>query len=497
MEEQNRFRPPIVAIMGHVDHGKTTLLDYIRKSNVVGKEEGGITQHLGAYQVVTDNGKKITFLDTPGHAAFEHIRRRGGEVADIVVLVVAANDGVKTQTLEAIEHVRHSNATLIVAINKIDLDDADPEKVKAQLAENGVVVESYGGEVVSVEISAKKGTNVDQLLEMIQLVAEMRELKDERKEKAVVVCLESRIDKAGPVTAILVRKGSIKLGMPIRVGDLKGSVRSLVNDRGERMKEAVPSDPAEMLGVPQAVIPGALFVEENGVLVYTESVQELVVRDVEKMQDLNQSLLFGGAQTGPKYAVVIRADVSGSLEAILANMPLRESVQIIEASVGDVTEQDVERAMQLKGVIYAFKVKVSSRIKRYAEEQNVSVKEFGIIYKLLEEIELDVQNYQKKPEPELVTGKANVVRVFTGSNGVIIGGVRVVEGSLNVNSKVRILRNGEVVGEGSIITAKHLKDDVKKLDKGVEGGVVVKTKDGESFKFLESDVIEQVRIVVA
>lgn len=495
MEEQNRFRPPIVAIMGHVDHGKTTLLDYIRKSNVVGKEEGGITQHLGAYQIVTDNGKKVTFLDTPGHAAFEQIRRRGGEVADIIVLVVAANDGVKPQTLEAIEHVRRSNATLIVAINKIDLDDADPERVKGQLAEHGIVVESYGGEVVSVEMSAKKGTNVGQLLEMIQLVAEMKELEDERQEKAVVVCLESRINKAGPVTAILVRKGSIKLGMPIQVGDLKGSVRSLVNDRGERMKEAVPSDPAEMLGVPQAVIPGALFVEENGVLVYTESVHELVVRDVDKIQDLNQSLLFGGAQSGPKYAVVIRADVSGSLEAILANMPLRESVQIIEASVGEVTEQDVERAMQLKGAIYAFKVKIPSRIKRFSEEKKVLLKEFGVIYKLFEELELDVQNYLKEPETELVTGKANVVRVFEGSNGVIIGGVRVIEGILNVNSKVRIVRNGEVVVEGNITTAKHLKDDVKKLDKGVEGGIVVKTKDGQGFKFQESDVVEQIRIV--
>lgn len=495
MEEQNRFRPPIVAIMGHVDHGKTTLLDYIRKSNVVGKEEGGITQHLGAYQIVTDNGKKVTFLDTPGHAAFEQIRRRGGEVADIIVLVVAANDGVKPQTLEAIEHVRRSNATLIVAINKIDLDDADPERVKGQLAEHGIVVESYGGEVVSVEMSAKKGTNVGQLLEMIQLVAEMKELEDERQEKAVVVCLESRINKAGPVTAILVRKGSIKLGMPIQVGDLKGSVRSLVNDRGERMKEAVPSDPAEMLGVPQAVIPGALFVEENGVLVYTESVHELVVRDVDKIQDLNQSLLFGGAQSGPKYAVVIRADVSGSLEAILANMPLRESVQIIEASVGEVTEQDVERAMQLKGAIYTFKVKIPSRIKRFSEEKKVLLKEFGVIYKLFEELELDVQNYLKEPETELVTGKANVVRVFEGSNGVIIGGVRVIEGILNVNSKVRIVRNGEVVVEGNITTAKHLKDDVKKLDKGVEGGIVVKTKDGQGFKFQESDVVEQIRIV--
>lgn len=492
-----KSRPPVVAIMGHVDHGKTTLLDYLRKSNVVAKEHGGITQHLGAYQVVTGAGRKITFLDTPGHAAFEHIRRRGGEVADIVILVIASDDGVMPQTKEAINHIKRSGAAMIVAFNKIDLPNADVERVKGQLAEEGVLVESYGGEIVSVEISAKQGKNVEALLEMIELVADLKELQDEADASPLLICLESRMGKGGPEISVLVKRGSVKLGTPVQVQDKKGTIRSMTNDRGERVSVAETSAAVEVLGIPQAVTPGSLFIEQDGVLVHTEGLADLVVRDVARMPNSDSGLVFGAQHATKQYPVILRADVSGSLEAILENLPLREQIQILEASVGEVTDHDIERAESAKGAVYSFNVKSSSRVKKLAETKKVALKEYSIIYKLLDEFALDLTTYLEEPEIETITGKGEIIRVFSGSGGVSIGGVRVTEGSLNVNSRVRVVREGTVVAEGTIISAKHLKDDVKRLDKGTEGGIVVQIKQQDKvFVFVDGDIIEQIKTKV-
>lgn len=493
MNQQSEFRPPVVAIMGHVDHGKTTLLDFIRKSNVVAKEHGGITQHLGAYQVTTKDGKRITFLDTPGHAAFEHIRKRGGEVADICILVVAANDGVMPQTKEAIKHIQKSGASMIVAINKIDVPDADPERVKGQLLEEGVMVESYGGDVVSVEISAKQGQNIDQLLEMIQLVSEMRELKNEYTEPLLAVVLESRMDKGGAVMSLLVKKGVLKRGDSVLVGTNKGSVKLMTNDKGERVDAAYPSDSVEVLGITHTVTPGSLFVAQDGQVVHTEGLDALRVRDVASIQAATSGLLFGGQQTR-LFPMIIRADVSNSLEAVLNNLPQRENIQIIEASVGDVTEADVERAEAQKGVVYAFNVRVPSRVLKLADAKGVKVKEYNIIYKFLDELTADLEEFFKEPEKEQVVGKGRVLRVFAGSGGSSIGGTKVEEGTLNVGARVRIVREGDVVAEGTIESAKHLKEDVKRLDKGAEGGIVVETKDKNTFVFAEGDLVEQIRV---
>lgn len=494
MDVQN-MRPPVVAIMGHVDHGKTTLLDFLRKSNVVAKEHGGITQHLGAYQVVTAAGRKITFLDTPGHAAFEHIRRRGGEVADIVILVIASDDGIMPQTREAINHIKRSGAAMIVAFNKIDLPNADVDRIKGQLAEEGIMVESYGGDVVSVEISAKQGKNVDTLLEMIELVADLKELKDESKEPVLLVALESRMDKGGPEVSVLVKRGTLKLGTPVFVNDKKGTIRTMTNDRGARVDAAENSAAVEVLGMPQAVTPGSLFVEKDGVLTHTEGLADLVVRDVARMPSMDSGLIFGAQNAVKQFPVIIRADVSGSLEAILENLPSRDLIQIVEASVGEVSDRDVERAEAIRASIYSFNVKTPSRAKKLSDSKKVPLKEYSIIYKLLDEFAVDLTTFLEEPETETVVGKGDIIRVFSGSNGVTIGGVKVIEGSLNVNSRVRIVRGGSVVAEGTIISAKHLKDDVKRLDKGAEGGIVMQAKQQDNpFLFEEGDIIEQIRL---
>lgn len=491
--EKNQFRPPVVAIMGHVDHGKTTLLDFMRKSNVVAKEHGGITQHLGAYQVSTKEGKRITFLDTPGHAAFEHIRKRGGEVADICILVIAANDGVMPQTKEAIKHIQKSGAAMIVAINKIDVPDADPERVKGQLLEEGVMVESYGGDVVSVEISAKQGQNIDQLLEMIQLVSEMRELKNEYTEPLLAVVLESRMDKGGAVMSLLIKKGVLKRGDTVLVGENKGSVKLMTNDKGEKVDEAYPSDSVEVLGITQTVTPGSLFVAIDGQIVHTEGLDALRVRDIASIQAATSGLLFGD-QHAKLFPIIIRADVSNSLEAVLNNLPERDQIQLIEASVGDVTESDVERAEGQHGTVYAFNVRVPSRVMKLADAKGVKVKGYNIIYQLLDDLAVDMQEFFKEPEKEQVVGKGKVLRVFAGTGGVAIGGTKVEEGTLNVGARVRIVRGGVVVAEGTIESAKHLKEDVKRLDKGAEGGIVVETKDKDKFAFAEDDMVEQIRL---
>jgi translation initiation factor IF-2 len=478
-------RPPIVAIMGHVDHGKTTLLDYIRHSNVASREHGGITQHLGAYQVTTDEGKVITFLDTPGHAAFEGIRKRGGEVADIVILVVAATDGVMPQTVEAIRHIKNSGSAMIVAINKVDLPEANVDKVKQQLSEHDVLVESYGGDVVSVEISAKSGAHVPQLLEMITLVADLLELKSDLSAPVVAFTLESRMDKAGPLASVLVKRGTLKMGTDISIDGIQGRVRSMKNDRGELVKEVTPSQAVEITGFPKLPEAGTILLEENGVLSASDSVGALTVRHVALSTE-GASGFFAGVGSTDHYPVILRADVAGSLEALTANIPRREDVLIIDHGVGDVNEKDVMNARVSNAHIYTFNAGVSGAVRKLAREEKVEIKEYKIIYKLFEDLEHDIEQFLTKAPTETISGRATILKVFDASTGGKIAGIKVLEGVMPVGGMIRILRDGEEVGKGKISTAKKLKEDTQRVSAGQEGGITFDT----DITFAEGDQIE-------
>jgi translation initiation factor IF-2 len=467
-------RPPIVAIMGHVDHGKTTLLDYIRKSNVASREHGGITQHLGAYQVTNDEGKTITFLDTPGHAAFEGIRKRGGEVADIVILVVAANDGVMPQTVEAIRHIKNAGSAMIVAINKVDVPDANVDRVKQQLAEHDVLVESYGGDVVSVEISAKSGTNIPQLLDMIALVAELLELSADPAAPVAAFVLESRMDKAGPVASVLVKRGTLTLGTDISIDGAHGRIRSMKNDRGVMVKEAMPSQAVEINGFPILPEAGTALLEENGILSASDSVGALTVRHVALALE-GASGFFAQVKTSDQYPVIVKADVAGSLEAVIANIPRKNEVLIISQGVGDVTEKDVMAARGSNASIYTFNVSSGGAVKKLAREEKVEIKEYRIIYKLFEDMEVDIDRFFTKAPTETISGRATVLKVFAATAGGKIAGLKVTEGVMPVGGMVRILRDGEEIGKGKIATAKKLKEDVQRISAGQEGGITFDT----------------------
>lgn len=489
-EENIQVRPPIVAVMGHVDHGKTTLLDYIRKANVASREHGGITQHLGAYQVTTDQGKAITFLDTPGHAAFEGIRKRGGEVADIVILVVAADDGVMPQTQEAIRHIKNSGSAMIVAFNKIDVADANVERIKQQLAENDVLVESYGGDVVSVEISAKSGQGIDHLLEMISLVSELLELKADPTAPVIAFTLESRMDKAGPLASLLVKRGTLKTGTDVVIDGMIGRIRSMKNDKGEIVKQIFPSQAAEITGFSKLPEAGTIFIEENGKLSTSDSVGALSVRHVA-LQKENAADLFSSIKVD-KYPVIIKADVAGSLEAVISNIPRSSEVQIIDQGIGDVSEADVMKALGTNSRIYSFNVGMNGTTRKLARDEKVEVKEYKIIYKLFEDLERDIVDYFTKAPTETISGRATVLKVFDASTGGKIAGVRISEGVMQVGATIRVMRGDEELGRGKIVTVKKLKEDVTRISAGQEGGLTFDT----AISFAENDIIEYYKPIV-
>jgi translation initiation factor IF-2 len=491
MADQLAVRPPIVAVMGHVDHGKTTLLDFIRKSNVAAKEHGGITQHLGAYQVKTEEGKLITFLDTPGHAAFEGIRKRGGEVADIVILVVAANDGVMPQTKEAIKHIKNSGCSMIVAINKVDLADANIDHVKQQLAENEVLLESYGGDVVSVEISAKTGKGIPELLEMIGLVSDLLELKADSSASVVAVVLESRSDKAGPVASILVRQGILKAGTDVILDGQPGRIRAMRNDKGEQVKTAEPSQAVEVIGLSTLPTAGTVFLEENGLLTNDEAAGALAIRELS-LQTEGYADIFSQAHPEDLFPVIIRADAAGSLEAILANIPRKEQVRVLDSGIGEVSEADVMKARGSRTKIYAFSVPVSGATKRLAQEEKVTLKEYKIIYKLFEDMEVDIEEYFTKIPTETISGRATILKIFDASTGGKIAGIHVNEGVIPVGGAVRIMRNGEEVGRSKVQTAKKMKEDAPRIAAGQEGGITFE----DPIDFAPDDTLEHFKPIV-
>jgi translation initiation factor IF-2 len=489
-------RPPVVTIMGHVDHGKTTLLDAIRQTNVAAGEAGGITQHIGAYQV-EKNGKKITFLDTPGHEAFTAMRARGAQVTDVVIIVVAADDGVMPQTREAIAHARAAGVKIIVAINKIDAPGANPDRVKQELAEAGVQVEEYGGDVVSVEVSAKRKINIDDLLEMVLLVTEIQDLKANPDRPAIGTVVEARLDRMkGPMCTVLVRAGTLRTGDIVVAGSVFGRVRAMYNDRGKPIKAAGPSTPAEIMGlleVPSAGDTIQVFADERfAKSLAAERAREARAESLQPAKKLGLADLSSFIQAGQikELNIILKADVRGSVEAVQGALQQLSTeatkVNILLAGTGNVTESDIQLASASKAIIIGFNTKMEPSARRAAEVAGVDVRFYEIIYKVTEDIQAALRGMLDPVYQEVVTGHAEVLQIFPASKTEKAAGSRVVDGTIHRGDNVRVLRNQKVVHEGRIISLRRGRDDAREVNTGFECGILV-----EQYNDIEiGDVLE-------
>lgn len=495
-EEDLKPRPPIVTVMGHVDHGKTSLLDAIRKTNVTMKEMGGITQHIGA-SVVEINDKKVVFLDTPGHEAFTAMRARGASVTDIVVLVVAADDGVMPQTIEAINHVKAANVPLIVAINKIDLPTANPDRVKTELSELGLVPEEWGGNTICVPVSAKKNIGIDDLLEMILLVAEMEDLKANPNKPARGTVIEAKLEKGkGPVATVIVQNGTLQVGDAVIAGTTYGKVRAMFDDKGRKIKKAGPSMPVEILGFSEVPEAGDKFVvveNEKKARELAEKRRE-VQRELElkKKQKVSLEDLFRQIQEGTvkELNVIIKADVQGSVEALrksleeLSNEEVR--IRVIHGAVGAITETDVMLASASNAIIIGFNVRPETNAKALAEKEKVEIKLYRIIYDAIEDVKAAMKGMLEPKYKEVELGRAEVRAVFKIPGVGNVAGCYVLNGKITRNADVRIVRDGIVIYEGKIASLKRFKDDVREVQQGFECGIGI-----EKFNDIkEGDIIE-------
>lgn len=498
--EELQERPPVVTIMGHVDHGKTTLLDSIRHSKVTSGEAGGITQHIGAYQVEVE-GKKITFLDTPGHAAFTTMRARGAQVTDITVLVVAADDGVMPQTVEAINHAKAANVPIIVAVNKMDKPTANPDRVMQELTEYGLIAESWGGDTIFVPISALKREGIDQLLEMILLVAEVEELKANPNRKAYGTVIEARLDKGrGSVATLLVQNGTLRVGDPIVVGNTYGRVRAMVNDLGRRVKEAGPSMPVEITGLNEVPQAGDRFVvmedEKTARQVGEARAQKALQATRSETTRISLDNLFEQLKQGEnkELNIIIKADVQGSVEALSSSLQKIDvegaKINIIHTGVGAITESDIILATASNAIIIGFNVRPNVNAKRMAEEEKVDIRLHRIIYKAIEEIEAAMKGLLDPEYEEKVIGQVEVRTTFKVSKIGTIAGSYVTEGKVTRDSQVRLIRDGIVIYEGEIDTLKRYKDDVKEVNQGYECGITLKNYND----IKEGDIIEVYRM---
>ncbi|HEX7077357.1 MAG TPA: translation initiation factor IF-2 [Candidatus Eisenbacteria bacterium] len=495
--EQLLPRAPVVTIMGHVDHGKTSLLDYIRKTNVIAGEAGGITQHIGAYEVKLGDGQRITFLDTPGHEAFTAMRARGAQVTDIVVLVVAADDRVMPQTIEAIDHARAAQVPILVAINKIDLPDANVELVRQDLAQQNLLVEEWGGKTIAVPISAKKGTGVDRLLEMILLQAELLELKADPSKHARGVVIESRIEQGrGIVATILVQKGTLRVGDAFVAGATSGKVRALQNERGQRIEDAGPSTPAEVLGWSAAPQAGDTFaaMEDEREARELAGKRSQLLREQEFRLHKHVTLtdLYSQIKSGKvsDLAVVLKGDVDGSVEALqdsLTKLSTEEvKLRVIHRGVGQITESDVLLAAASDAVIIGFHVKPDPRAAELAMKEKVDIRLYDIIYEAVENVK-DAMSGLLAPEiRESVVGSAEVRKVFRTTKSGTIAGCMVLSGTITRNARARLLRDGQAVWDGKIASLKRFKDDVREVASGYECGIGLEARDDVK----ELDVIE-------
>ena len=493
-EEDLVERPPVVTIMGHVDHGKTTLLDTIRKSNVAVGEAGGITQAIGAYSV-TCNGKKITFIDTPGHAAFTEMRARGASITDIVIIIVAADDGVMPQTKEAIDHAKAAGVPIIVAINKIDKPEANVERVMTGLVENGLTPEEWGGDIIVNKISAATGEGINELLENILLVAEMQEYKANPSRYATGVVIESKKNnKVGSVATLLIQNGTLRLGDPIVAGTIYGKVRTLKNDLGQNIVEATPSTPVEVTGLSDVPNAGDKFMafESEKQAKHIADERSLRARDADtNFSGMSLEDLFGRIQEGVKEInVVLKADVNGSLEAVRGALEKIDvegvKINIIRGAVGGITESDIVLARASDAIIIGFNVRANSQAQDDAKQYGVEIRTYDIIYKVVEDME-DAMKGMLDPEyEEKVTGKLEVRQIFKFSKVGLIAGCHVVTGVVRNNEKARIIRDDVVVYNGAVNTLQHEKDQVKEVTKGMDCGITL--ENCQDYK--EGDIIE-------
>ena len=493
-EEDLVERPPVVTIMGHVDHGKTTLLDAIRKSNVAVGEAGGITQAIGAYSV-SCNGKKITFIDTPGHAAFTEMRARGASITDIVIIIVAADDGVMPQTKEAIDHAKAAGVPIIVAINKIDKPEANVERVMTGLVENGLTPEEWGGDIIVNKISAATGEGINELLENILLVAEMQEYKANPSRYASGVVIESKKNsKVGSVATLLIQNGTLRLGDPIVVGTIYGKVRTLKNDLGQNIVEATPSTPVEVTGLSDVPNAGDKFMafESEKQAKHIADERSLRARDADtNFSGMSLDDLFGRIQEGVKEInIVLKADVNGSLEAVRGALEKIDvegvKINIIRGAVGGITESDIVLARASSAIIIGFNVRANSQAMDDAKQYGVEIRTYDIIYKVVEDME-DAMKGMLDPEyEEQVTGKLEIRQIFKFSKVGLIAGCHVITGVVRNNEKARIIRDDVVVYNGAVNTLQHEKDQVKEVTKGMECGITL--ENCQDYK--EGDIIE-------
>lgn len=481
--EQLEERPAVVTIMGHVDHGKTTLLDSIRHTKVTEGEAGGITQHIGAYQIETD-GKEITFLDTPGHAAFTSMRSRGAQVTDIAILVVAADDGVMPQTVEAINHAKAAEVPIIVAVNKMDKEGADPNRVMQELMEYELVPEDWGGETIFVPLSAIQGEGIDDLLEMIKLVAEVEELKANADRLADGTVIEAELDKGrGPVATFLVQNGTLNIGDPLVVGNTYGKIRAMTNDLGKRVKSAGPSTPVEVIGlqdVPQAGDRFVVFNDEKKAKHIAElRKQKQIESQREESGKVSLDDLFEQIKEGDvkEINVIVKADVQGTVEALASSLQKIEvegvNIKIIHTGVGAITESDIILASASNAVVIGFNVRPDANAKRTAEQEKIEIRLHRIIYKVIEEIEAAMKGMLDPEFEEKVIGQAEVRETFKVSKVGTIAGSYVIDGKITRNSGIRVIRDGVVTFEGEIDSLKRYKDDVKEVQQGYECGITV------------------------
>ncbi|HGR2484423.1 TPA: translation initiation factor IF-2 [Streptococcus pneumoniae] len=503
-EDELVERPPVVTIMGHVDHGKTTLLDTLRNSRVATGEAGGITQHIGAYQIV-ENGKKITFLDTPGHGAFTSMRARGASVTDITILVVAADDGVMPQTIEAINHSKAANVPIIVAINKIDKPGANPERVIGELAEHGVMSTAWGGDSEFVEISAKFNQNIEELLETVLLVAEIQELKADPTVRAIGTVIEARLDKGkGAVATLLVQQGTLNVQDPIVVGNTFGRVRAMTNDLGRRVKVAGPSTPVSITGLNEAPMAGDHFAvyedEKSARAAGEERAKRALMKQRQATQRVSLENLFDTLKAGELKSVnvIIKADVQGSVEALSASLQKIDvegvKVTIVHSAVGAINESDVTLAEASNAFIVGFNVRPTPQARQQAEADDVEIRLHSIIYKVIEEMEEAMKGMLDPEFEEKVIGEAVIRETFKVSKVGTIGGFMVINGKVARDSKVRVIRDGVVIYDGELASLKHYKDDVKEVTNGREGGLMIDGyNDIKMDDVIEAYVMEEIK----
>lgn len=505
-KEKATNRPPVVTIMGHVDHGKTSILDYIRKENVVAGESGGITQHIGAYKVELENDKEITFLDTPGHEAFTAMRARGAQVTDIVVVVVAANDGVMPQTMEAIDHAKAAEVPIVVAINKIDLPEADPDRVKRELSDHEVLVEDWGGKVQAVHVSAKTGEGIDDIMNSILLEAEVLELKANADTYPQGTVIDSRLDKGhGPIATVLIQKGTLNVADPFICSSYSGKVRAMMNERGQRVNSADPSEAVQVLGfdkVPQAADVFAVFENEKD-LKRISSERQRMKREIQQRKVATQSLdamsaliKDGAIKTLP---LVIKGDVDGSIEVLAESLEKIKheevGVRVIHKAVGMVNESDVLLAAASNAVVIGFHVQVSSNAKLLANQEGVEIRSYTVIYNAVEEIKLALEGLLEPEKVENILGRASVQELFKIPKIGFIAGSKVDEGVIKRGEKARVIREEEVIHEGNVNSLKRFKDDVKEVKEGMECGIGVddfsKFKEGDEIVVFEIQKIKR------